>query len=177
MTRSTDGRAERCGESSEGLMSFQTSLTRALGEIDYAGDIVKCSTVVVTRDKQLRTVVLSMFQKGAAVEFQSRFLPSFEESIRAGRSWGYATTCNALSRKTGGQAGQDVCQRIASRVSHLDGVLIGKVGIRAPSIFVPSFGRHTPKERNAAVELSESCNSRNLKPCACAEDKRSEQVR
>ncbi|MBH5396507.1 hypothetical protein HZZ13_01620 [Bradyrhizobium sp. CNPSo 4010] len=65
-------------------MSFQNSLTRALGEIDRAGDIVKYSTVVVTRDKQLRNVDLSVFQKGAAVEFQ--FLPSFEESIHSKRA-------------------------------------------------------------------------------------------
>ncbi|MEK9282189.1 MULTISPECIES: hypothetical protein [unclassified Bradyrhizobium] len=106
MTGSTDGRTERCGESSEGFMSFQTSLTRAPGEIDRASDIVEFSTVVVTRDKQLRNVDHSVFQQKAAVEFQSRFLPRFEESIRAGRSWGYATTCNALSRKAGRRPGR-----------------------------------------------------------------------
>lgn len=87
-------------------MSFQTSLTRAPGEIDRASDIVEFSTVVVTRDKQLRNVDHSVFQQKAAVEFQSRFLPRFEESIRAGRSWGYATTCNALSRKAGRRPGR-----------------------------------------------------------------------
>jgi len=71
--------------------------------------------VVFTHDKQMRNVDHSVFQQKAAVEFQSRFLPSFEESIRAGRSWGYATTCNALSRKAGGQAGRDVCERVVWR--------------------------------------------------------------
>ncbi|WP_128943614.1 hypothetical protein [Bradyrhizobium zhanjiangense] len=123
-------------------MSFQTSLRRALGEIDCASDIVEFSTVVVTRDKQLRNVDHSLFQEKAVVEFQFRFLPSFEESIRAGRSWGYATTCNALSRKAGGQTGQDGCEGIASRVSQLDDVLIGTVGVRAFSLFAASFGRH-----------------------------------
>ncbi|UWU83327.1 hypothetical protein N2605_27970 [Bradyrhizobium yuanmingense] len=69
-------------------MSFQTSLTGALGEIDRSSVIVAFSTVVVTRDKKLRNVDHSVFQQKAAVELQSRFLPSFEESIRAKRSWG-----------------------------------------------------------------------------------------
>ncbi|WP_027571397.1 hypothetical protein [Bradyrhizobium sp. WSM1743] len=67
MTDSTDGRTERCGESSEGLMSFQTRLTRALGEIVRAGDIVEFSRVVVTRGNQLRNVDHSVFQQKAAV--------------------------------------------------------------------------------------------------------------
>jgi len=36
------------------LCSFQTSLTRALGKIDRASDIVEFSTVVFTHDKQMR---------------------------------------------------------------------------------------------------------------------------
>lgn len=58
-------------------------------------------------------------------------------------------------------------------MSQLDDVLIGKVGIKAfPYLQHHSVG--TPKERNAAVELSQSRNSRFLKPYACAEEKRSE---
>ncbi|MCA1544639.1 MULTISPECIES: hypothetical protein [Bradyrhizobium] len=67
-------------------MSVQTSLARALGESDRASDIVEFSTVVVTRDKQLRNVDHSMFQQKAEAEFRSKVLPSFEE-IRAGGSW------------------------------------------------------------------------------------------
>ncbi|WP_271612497.1 hypothetical protein [Bradyrhizobium sp. CCBAU 21362] len=100
MIGSTDGRTERCGENSEGLMFFQTSLTRARSEIDRASDIVEFSTVVITRDKQLRNVDHSMFQQKAVVEFQSGFLPSFEESIRAGRAWGYAHRSRSRNPKT-----------------------------------------------------------------------------
>ncbi|WP_339156849.1 hypothetical protein [Bradyrhizobium sp. 2S1] len=80
-------------------MSAETNLTTALSELDRARDIVEFSTAVVARDKQLRKADQLVFLQKAAVEFQSRFLPSFEESIRAERSWGYATTCNAVSRK------------------------------------------------------------------------------
>ncbi|MCC8938846.1 hypothetical protein H8A97_28065 [Bradyrhizobium sp. Arg62] len=137
----------------------QTNLTTALSEIARARDIVEFSTVVVTREKQLRKVDHPVFLQKAAVEFQSRFLPSFEESIFAGKSWGYATTCNAVSRKAGGQAGRDVCERIASRVSQLDHVLIGKVGIRALSIFAASFGRHSKKAecRCGAIRIAKFC--------------------
>ncbi|WP_271554255.1 hypothetical protein [Bradyrhizobium sp. CCBAU 45394] len=100
MTGSTDGRTERCGESPEGLMFFQTSLTRARSEIDRASDIVEFSIVVVTRDKQLRNVDHSVFQQNAVVEFQFGFLPSFEESIRTGRAWGYAHRSRSRNPKT-----------------------------------------------------------------------------
>ncbi|WP_461333274.1 hypothetical protein [Bradyrhizobium embrapense] len=69
-------------------MSVQTNLTTALNEIDRASGIVEFSTAVVTRDKQLCKADLPVFLQQAAVEFQSRFLPSFEESIRAEKSWG-----------------------------------------------------------------------------------------
>ncbi|WGD51314.1 hypothetical protein QA641_38520 [Bradyrhizobium sp. CB1650] len=64
MTGGTDARTERRGESSEGLI---TSLTRALGEVDRAGDIVEFSIVVVTRSNQLRNIDHSVFQQKAAV--------------------------------------------------------------------------------------------------------------
>ncbi|WLA46900.1 hypothetical protein QIH80_35085 [Bradyrhizobium elkanii] len=140
-------------------MSTQANLTTALSEIDCARDIVEFSTVVVARDKQLRKADHPVFLQKAALEFQSRFLPNFEESIRAGRSWGYATTCNAVSRKAGGQVGRDVCERIASRVSLLDHALIGKIGIRALSIFAASFGRHSNRAecRKGAIRIAKFC--------------------
>ncbi|MGY3487747.1 hypothetical protein ACVW1C_005630 [Bradyrhizobium sp. USDA 4011] len=140
-------------------MSVQTSLTTALSEIDRAVGIVEFSTAVVRRDKQLCKADLPVFLQQAAVEFQSRFLPSFEESIRAEKSWGYATTCNAVSRRAGGQAGRDTCERIASRVSQLDHALMKKIGIRALSIFAASFGRHARRAecRHGAVRIAKFC--------------------
>ncbi|MDA9465021.1 hypothetical protein XH87_10500 [Bradyrhizobium sp. CCBAU 53415] len=94
----------------------------------------------ITRDKQLRNVDYSVFQQKAVLSFNLTSA-EFRGKHPRRKIVGLPTTCNALSRKAGGQAGQDVCQRIASRVSQLDDVLIGKVGIRALSIFAPSFGR------------------------------------
>ncbi|WP_338823048.1 hypothetical protein [Bradyrhizobium septentrionale] len=140
-------------------MSAEANLTTALSEIDRARDIVEFSTVVVARDKQLRKADQLVFLQKAAVEFQSRFLPSFEDSIRAERSWGYATTCNAVSRKAGGQPGRDACEKIASRVSQIDHALMAKIGIRALSIFAASFGRHSRSSEchYGAIRIARLC--------------------
>ncbi|SFQ08892.1 hypothetical protein SAMN05216330_11551 [Bradyrhizobium sp. Ghvi] len=128
--------------------------------------IVEFSAVVFTRDEQLRNADHSVFLQKAAAECRSRFLPSFQKSIRAGRSWGYATTCNALSRKAGAQAGRDVCERIVSRVSHLTTFCLGRWELGALSIFAASFGRHSKRAecRRGAITIVQLSLSKAVRP-------------
>ncbi|MGL3104181.1 hypothetical protein [Bradyrhizobium sp. BR 1432] len=70
-------------------------LNVALNDIESASHIRAFSTEVVKHGKQLRIMAdRAMFLQKAAADFQLRFMARFEEDIRTGTSWGYATTCN-----------------------------------------------------------------------------------
>ncbi|NOJ43824.1 hypothetical protein [Bradyrhizobium australiense] len=95
-------------------------LSEALSEIDRIRHIGEFSAAVLKHDKQLQMVDHATFLQRAAADFHFRFVACFEEDIRAGKSLGCATTCNAVSRQAGGQAGIQACERIAACVSRLD---------------------------------------------------------
>ncbi|WP_028351145.1 hypothetical protein [Bradyrhizobium murdochi] len=129
-------------------------LSEALSEIG------EFSAAVLKHDKQLRMVDHATFLQKAAADFQFRFVACFEEDIRAGKSLGYATTRNAVSRQAGGQAGIQACECIAACVSRLDKALIKEVGLRALSLFASSFGRHSRvgECRSATIRIAECCH-------------------
>ncbi|WP_156795741.1 hypothetical protein [Bradyrhizobium icense] len=135
------------------------TLSEALSEIVCTRHIGEFSTAVLKHGKQLRMVDHAMFLQKAAADFQLRFVACFEEDICAGKSWEYATTCNAVSRQAGGQAGIEACERIAACMSRLDSALIKEVGLRALSFFASSFGRHSRAAecRNATIRIAECC--------------------
>ncbi|TWB89462.1 hypothetical protein FBZ93_116181 [Bradyrhizobium macuxiense] len=119
-------------------------LNAALSEIYSACHINDFSTAVVKHGKQLRIVAdRAMFLQKAAADFQLRFVASFEEDIRAGQSWGYAKTCNAVSWEVAGQPGIEACKALAARVSRLDNDLIRKMEVKALSLLASSFGRRS----------------------------------
>ncbi|XSC42389.1 hypothetical protein ACF1BQ_028650 [Bradyrhizobium sp. RDT10] len=130
-------------------------LSEALNEIDRARNVGEFSNAVLKHDKHLRISDHATFLQKAAADFQLRFVASFEENIRAGKSWGYATTCNAVSRQAGGQSGIEACERIAACVSRFDKALIKEIGLRALSFFASSFGRHSRMAecRNAMIRI------------------------
>ncbi|GLR89683.1 XopAD/skwp family type III secretion system effector [Bradyrhizobium iriomotense] len=112
-----------------------------------AHDISKFSTAVVEHTKQghhkqLKMPELATFLQKAATHFKDEFVPGWEEDVRRGKSWGYATTCNALSQPVGGQAGLQACEAVAEQVSRLDNRLIKKVEPKALSLLALSFSRH-----------------------------------
>ncbi|WP_076862025.1 hypothetical protein [Bradyrhizobium mercantei] len=138
-------------------------LNAALVEIECASRISDFSIAVVRHDKQLRTVAdRAMFLQKAAADFQLRFVAGFEDNIRAGKSWGYATTCNVLSREAAGQPGIDACKAIAARVSGLDDELIGKVQCKTVSLLASSFARHSAMAdcRNGTIRIAAFCRGK-----------------
>ncbi|WP_245509352.1 shikimate kinase [Bradyrhizobium zhanjiangense] len=133
-------------------------LNAALREIASARDIGPFSRAVVRYSKQLRKQDdLSEFLQTAAARFDARFVAQLEENIRS--SWGYATTCNAVSREAGGEAGIQACRSLAVRVSRLDKTLMKQMNPSTLSLFASSFGRHpTAAEcREAVVNIAEFC--------------------
>ncbi|MGL3210765.1 hypothetical protein [Bradyrhizobium sp. BR 1433] len=136
-----------------------SALEAALTEIDRSHQIREFSIAVLKHAKQLRQADQAAFLQKAASHFQLRFVECFEENILAGKSWDYATTCNAISRAGGGEAGIRACERIAARVSQLDNALIKKVGFRAISLLASSFSRHCRMTEccNGTVRLAEFC--------------------
>ncbi|WP_143201367.1 hypothetical protein [Bradyrhizobium sp. NAS96.2] len=86
-------------------MKVGTRLDAALSEADRARHIDDFSTAVAKHDKRLRAVDRQMFLQKVAADFQTKFVADIEDGIRAGKSWGYAATCNAVSRQDAGQAG------------------------------------------------------------------------
>ncbi|NOJ50136.1 hypothetical protein [Bradyrhizobium archetypum] len=135
-------------------------LSEALNEIDRIRHIGEFSAAVLKHDRQLRMVDHATFLQKTATDFQLRFVACFEEDIRVGKSLGYATTCDAVSRQAGGQAGIQACERIAACVSRLDKALIKKVGLRALSLFASSFGRYSrvAECRSATIRIAECCH-------------------
>ncbi|WP_456639166.1 hypothetical protein [Bradyrhizobium sp. USDA 10063] len=132
-------------------------LNAALREIASARDIGIFSREVVRYSKQLRGQDLSEFLSTAAARFDARFIVQLEENIRS--SWGYATTCNAVSREAGGDAGIQACRALAVRVSRLDKMLMKQMNPSALSLFASSFGRHPSlAECHAAIiSIAEFC--------------------
>ncbi|MGY8678313.1 XopAD/skwp family type III secretion system effector [Bradyrhizobium sp. UFLA05-153] len=107
--------------------------------------------------KQLKMPGLAAFLQRSADLFKTEFVPRWEENIRCQQSWGYATTCNAVSREAGGQAGIDACKAMAAQLSRLDSALMRKVDLKAFSLFAASFGRHTQSStcRNGTIRIAE----------------------
>ncbi|MFQ3455816.1 hypothetical protein PMN64_21240 [Bradyrhizobium sp. UFLA01-814] len=135
-------------------------LNAALNEIERASHINDFSTALVKHYKQLRVMAdRAMFLQKAAADFHLRFVASFEDNIRAGKSWGYATTCNAVSRDAAGQPGIEACKAIAARVSRLDNDLIGRVQCKTLSLFASSFGRLSAMAdcRNGTIRIAAFC--------------------
>ncbi|MGY3613818.1 shikimate kinase [Bradyrhizobium sp. USDA 10063] len=99
------------------------------------------------------------FLQKAAADFRYRFVARLEENIRAGESWSYAKTCNAVSGEAGGREGMEACKALAARVSRLDDALMNEVEDRALALFAVSFGRHSrvPECRSGAIRIAEVC--------------------
>ncbi|MCP3463543.1 XopAD/skwp family type III secretion system effector [Bradyrhizobium sp. CCGUVB23] len=132
-------------------------LNAALREIARARNIGIFSRKVVHHNRRLEGEDLSQFLQNAAGHFDARFVAQLEENIRS--SWGYATTCNAVSRDAGGQAGIRACRALAAQVSRLDKALLTQVDPRAFSLFASSFGRHprATECRDGTVKIAEFC--------------------
>ncbi|WP_206073786.1 XopAD/skwp family type III secretion system effector [Mesorhizobium sophorae] len=109
--------------------------------------------------KRLRMPDQATFMQKASVDFERKFVPRLEEDIDARQSWGYATTCNAVSRYAGGQAGIEACRAVAARLSQLDLALMKKIEPRALSLFASSFGRDplSTKCRDGAMRIARIC--------------------
>ncbi|WP_412177453.1 shikimate kinase, partial [Mesorhizobium sp. YC-39] len=140
----------------------QEQLNAALHEINGARGIVRFSTAVVQHDKALQRADgpnHAIFLKKAAVRFTRELLPNLEQDIDAWKSWGYATTCNAVSREAGGQEGKEACRAMAARVAQLDHALISQVDPKALSLLSSSFGRHFPiaECRNGMIRIAKVC--------------------
>ncbi|WP_445219694.1 shikimate kinase [Bradyrhizobium sp. Pa8] len=136
-------------------------LNAALREIASARDIGNFSRAVVRYNKQLRGHDLSEFLQGAADRFDARFVAQLEEQLEENirSSWGYATTCNAVSRETGGEAGTKACRALAVRVSQLDKTRMKQIQPGALSLFASSFGRHSGAAecRDGIISIAEVC--------------------
>ncbi|MES5486072.1 hypothetical protein QMZ05_25235 [Bradyrhizobium sp. INPA03-11B] len=138
-------------------------LDAALNEIECASDISDFSTAVVKHGKKLRMMAdRAMCLQKAAADFQLRFVACFEQDIRAGTSWGYATTCNVLSREAAGQPGIEACKAIAARVSRLDDDLLGNMQCKTLSLLASSFGRHSAMAdcRNGTIRIAAFCQAK-----------------
>ncbi|GLR90959.1 shikimate kinase [Bradyrhizobium iriomotense] len=134
----------------------------ALDAIYLARDIVGFSRAVVEHDKQLQRAgdrIHAAFMQKAAARFRRQFVARFEDDIRRGKSWGYATACNAVSREAGGQEGVEACKAMADRVSRLRGALMHEVDPKALSLFAVSFGRQPQSRtcRNGTIRIAEFC--------------------
>ncbi len=121
-----------------------------------ARDFDAFSIAVVDYSKLLKMPSLATFLERAAALFESEFIPQWEDNLRGNQSWGYALTCNAVSREAGGQAGIDACKAMAVHVSQLDDTLMRKVALRALSLFAVSFGRHPQSTtcRNGTIRIA-----------------------
>ncbi|WP_202308609.1 shikimate kinase [Mesorhizobium sp. L-8-10] len=123
--------------------SFDDALLNdALHKIFFAHDINEFSYAVVENDKRLQSQAhRATFLRKAASEFTRHFVPRWEDDVRAGNTWGFATSCNATSREPGGQAGMEACRAMAAQVSRL-GRALNDVESKTLSLFVLSFSRH-----------------------------------
>ncbi|WIW50414.1 shikimate kinase (plasmid) [Bradyrhizobium sp. 62B] len=134
----------------------------ALHAIYFARGIVGFSRAVVEHDKRLQQAGErnhAAFMQKAAAQFRSQFVTHFEDDIRHGRSWGYATACNAVSRPAGGQEGIEACKAVAARVAQLPSASLRELKADALALFATSFGRHQQSStcRNGTVRIAEFC--------------------
>ncbi|QOZ23997.1 XopAD/skwp family type III secretion system effector [Bradyrhizobium sp. CCBAU 51753] len=134
----------------------------ALHAIYFARDIVGFSRAVVNYNRQLQAAGgggHAAFMQKAAVQFRTQFVTRFEDDIRRGKSWGYATACNAVTREAGGQEGLEACKAMATRLTGLSGALLREVDPKALSLFATSFGRHPQSRtcRNGTITIAEFC--------------------
>ncbi|WP_244749619.1 XopAD/skwp family type III secretion system effector [Mesorhizobium sp. L-2-11] len=134
----------------------------ALHAICFARDIEGFSRAVVEHDRRLQGAgdeVHAAFLQKAAAQFKAQFVTCFEDNIRRGQSWGYATACNTVSREAGGQEGVEACKAMAARVSQLPSALMCEVDPKAFSLFSASFGRHPQSRtcRNGTIRIAEFC--------------------
>ncbi|WP_346771293.1 XopAD/skwp family type III secretion system effector [Bradyrhizobium sp. 87] len=121
---------------------YSELLSNALHDISFAGDITKFSCAVVEYDRKLQgRADHATFLQKAASEFKREFVPRWEQDIRARNTWGYATSCNTMSREAGGQAGVEACRAMAAQVSSL-GNALNDVESKTLSLFVLSFSRY-----------------------------------
>ncbi|WP_156949257.1 shikimate kinase [Bradyrhizobium sp. WSM1417] len=99
---------------------------------------------------------LATFLQKVATHFEREFVPRLEDAVHSEKSWCYATTCNAVSREAGGQAGILACKAMAEQVSRLAHQLMRKVEPGALSLFALSFGRHpgSTKCRDATTKVA-----------------------
>ncbi|WP_353642671.1 XopAD/skwp family type III secretion system effector [Mesorhizobium sp. WSM2239] len=147
--------------------SVQTAISEeqsneALHAIYYAHDIVGFSRAVVEHDRRLQGAsdeIHAAFVQKAAAQFRNQFVTRFEDDIRRGKSWGYATACNAVSRTAGGQEGVEACKAMAAGVSQLRDALMREVDPKALSLFAVSFGRHPQSRtcRSGTIRIAEFC--------------------
>ncbi|MET2832517.1 shikimate kinase [Mesorhizobium shangrilense] len=95
------------------------------------------------------------FLQKAASEFTRQFVRRWEQDIRARNTWGYATSCNAMSREPGGQAGMEACRAMAAQVSRL-GNALNDVQSKTLSLFVLSFSRYprVAECRNGMIRIA-----------------------
>jgi len=117
-------------------------LNNALHDMSIARDITKFSCAVVEHDKRLQGHAHhATFLQKAASEFTRQFVPKWEQDVRTRTTWGYATSCNAMSREPGGHAGMEACRAMAAQVSRL-GNALNDVESKTLSLFVLSFSRY-----------------------------------
>ncbi|MDX8457190.1 hypothetical protein RFM98_31210, partial [Mesorhizobium sp. VK9D] len=132
----------------------------ALDDIGRARDIVQFSCAVVRHSGMLRDQEeQAAFLQGAAVQFTRHFLPNWEQDIREGESFGYATVSNAVSRELGGQPGMQACRAMAAKVSRSTSAL-DDVDARALPLLALSFGRYPQLAecRDGTVRIGEFCS-------------------
>lgn len=156
--RHIDSRATQSTQSAISEQQFNT----ALHAIDFAHDIRGFSRAVVAHDKLLQGAgngFHAAFMQKAAAQFRSRFVSQFEDDIHRGKSWGYATACNAVSREAGGQEGVEACKAMTDQVSRLHGTSARDAEPKALSLLAASFGRHPRSRtcRNGTIRIAEWC--------------------
>ncbi|MHC2395791.1 hypothetical protein ACVMGC_000335, partial [Bradyrhizobium barranii subsp. barranii] len=147
------------GASLERRYGSSSVLNMALRDIDRARDVYGFSGAVANYGRQLRMLDKPTFLQKAAADFRYRFVARLEEDIRAGESWSYAKTCNAVSGEAGGREGMEACKALAARVSRLDDALMYEVEDRALALLAVSFGRNSrvPECRRGAIRIAEFC--------------------
>ncbi|WP_229171033.1 MULTISPECIES: XopAD/skwp family type III secretion system effector [Bradyrhizobium] len=148
-------------QSTQSAISEQQS-SAALDAIYFARDIVGFSRAVVEYDRRLQAAgegVHAAFVQKAAAQFRRQFVTRFEDDIRRGKSWGYATACNAVARETGGQEGVEACKAMAARVARLHDALVREVEPKALSLLAASFGRYPLSTtcREGTIRIAEYC--------------------
>ncbi len=141
LDRPSSGTMHPAGAEPRHAAAFDASLNAA-DRARCAHDVRGFSVALVRFAGQLDVADRERFLRRSATTFQHEFVPRFEENVRTGRSWAYATICNQLSQESGGKAGLAACRSLGARLSRLDPALVKKIEFRALALFVAAFGRH-----------------------------------